>query len=94
MDHKIPWSRFKLAMQLTIRITYGYCIEDATRKRRKETYMREPYAVKAARTVLTGGMEKRAERYRALSLPTYDLRQEGIIHATLFSVARQSWYVV
>ena len=31
---------------------------------------REPCAVKAARTVLTGGMGKRAVRQRALSLPT------------------------
>jgi hypothetical protein len=31
---------------------------------------RRPYAVKAARTVTTGGMEKRAIRNRALSLPT------------------------
>jgi hypothetical protein len=29
-----------------------------------------PYAVKVARTVTTGGMEKRAARYRALSPPT------------------------
>jgi hypothetical protein len=32
--------------------------------------MGSPYAVKAARTVATGGMERRAIRYRALSLPT------------------------
>ena len=31
---------------------------------------RSPCAVKAARTVTTGGMEKRIVRYRALSLPT------------------------
>jgi hypothetical protein len=31
---------------------------------------RRPYAVKAARTVTTGGMKKRVVRYRALSLPT------------------------
>jgi hypothetical protein len=31
---------------------------------------RRPYAVKAARTVTTGGMERRVVRYRALSLPT------------------------
>jgi hypothetical protein len=31
---------------------------------------RSPCAVKAARTVTTGGMERRVERYRALSLPT------------------------
>jgi hypothetical protein len=32
---------------------------------------RSPCAVKAARTVATGGMERRAERNRALSLPTH-----------------------
>ena len=32
---------------------------------------REPYAVKAARTVLTGGLGKRAVRQRTLILPTY-----------------------
>jgi hypothetical protein len=32
--------------------------------------MGPPYAVKAARTVTTGGMGRRIERYRALSLPT------------------------
>ena len=45
------------------------CMSDE-RETLRSSVFREPYAVKAARTVLTGGMEKRAVRYRALSLPT------------------------
>jgi hypothetical protein len=37
---------------------------------KKNPLRRRPYAVKAARTVTTGGMERRVEGYRALSLPT------------------------
>ena len=38
---------------------------------------RSPCAVKAARTVTTGGMRRRAARYRALSLPTADGEDSG-----------------
>ena len=42
----------------------------AARERGSKSNRRRPYAVKAARTVTTGGMERRVEGYRALSLPT------------------------
>src|SRR6266511_4331297 len=38
---------------------------------------RPPCAVKAACTVTTGGMRRRAARYRALSLPTADGEDSG-----------------
>jgi hypothetical protein len=42
-------------------------------KDEKRPTRRGPCAVKVARTVPTGGMERRVVRYRALSLPTqYD----------------------
>src|SRR5215471_2834063 len=44
--------------------------EDEKAKTRKMPYVREPYAVKAARTVLTGGLERRTVRQRAPILPT------------------------
>jgi hypothetical protein len=40
---------------------------------------RPPCAVKAACTVTTGGMERRTERYRALSLPTAEGGTSGAI---------------
>jgi hypothetical protein len=40
------------------------------RERGSKSNRRSPCAVKVARTVATGGMERRVERYRALSLPT------------------------
>jgi len=40
--------------------------------KREEPLSREPYAMKVARTVLTGGMERRAGRDRVLSLPTQE----------------------
>jgi hypothetical protein len=39
-------------------------------KDEKRPTRRGPCAVKVARTVPTGGMERRVVRYRALSLPT------------------------
>src|SRR5882724_9581741 len=44
----------------------------AGRKRGEIPDRRSPCAVKVARTVTTGGMERRVKRYRALSLPTGD----------------------
>ena len=41
--------------------------------KREEPLRREPYAMKVARTVLTGGMERRAGRDRVLFLPTQGL---------------------
>ena len=40
--------------------------------------------MKAARTVTTGGMEKRVERYRALSLPTADCLQRALLRRSRF----------
>src|SRR5882724_2409824 len=42
----------------------------AGRKRGEIPHRLSPCAVKVARTVTTGGMERRVKRYRALSLPT------------------------
>jgi hypothetical protein len=42
----------------------------AERERGSKSNRRRPCAVKVARTVTTGGMERRVARYRALSLPT------------------------
>src|SRR5882724_461399 len=42
----------------------------AERERGSKSNRRSPCAVKTARTVTTGGMERRIKGYRALSLPT------------------------
>jgi hypothetical protein len=48
---------------------------------------RGPCAVKVARTVPTGGMEKRAIRHRALSLPTSVLVQLGLLDPSMLPIA-------
>jgi hypothetical protein len=49
----------------------------AARERTVSPLRRPPCAVNAARTVTTGGMEKRAKRYRARSLPAPSVSYQG-----------------